>query len=60
MTVLLEEDRLERVSLCKPSLQRDALPFSDGSLQLGSGVPFLHGELHTSPLLSNMRHSQTG
>ncbi|XP_023659783.2 cytoplasmic dynein 2 intermediate chain 1 [Paramormyrops kingsleyae] len=43
MTVLLEEDRLERFSLCKPSLQRDALPFSDGSLQLGSGMPFLHG-----------------
>ncbi|XP_048866261.1 cytoplasmic dynein 2 intermediate chain 1 [Brienomyrus brachyistius] len=43
MTVLLEEDRLERFSLCKPNLQRDALPFSDGRLQLGSGMPFLHG-----------------
>ncbi|XP_034562787.1 WD repeat-containing protein 60 isoform X5 [Notolabrus celidotus] len=43
MVVLLEEDQAEKKSLRKLKSQTDALSFSDGSLQLNTKLPFLHG-----------------
>ncbi|XP_068604282.1 cytoplasmic dynein 2 intermediate chain 1 [Brachionichthys hirsutus] len=43
MVVLLEEDHAERKSLRNLEAQRDALSFSDGSLQLNTKLPFLYG-----------------
>ncbi|KPP57256.1 hypothetical protein Z043_125043, partial [Scleropages formosus] len=43
VSVLLEEDRAERLSLGKPRTQEDGLSFSDGGLHLNPGVPFLRG-----------------
>ncbi|XP_041823466.1 cytoplasmic dynein 2 intermediate chain 1 isoform X2 [Melanotaenia boesemani] len=43
MVVLLEEDQAERKSLRKLKTQTDSLSFSDGSLQLNTKLPFLHG-----------------
>ncbi|XP_029955791.1 WD repeat-containing protein 60 isoform X2 [Salarias fasciatus] len=54
MVVLLEEDQAERNSLRKLKTQKDTLSFSDGSLQLNTKLPFLHGRqvslLHFSPV----------
>ncbi|XP_072307063.1 cytoplasmic dynein 2 intermediate chain 1 isoform X2 [Eucyclogobius newberryi] len=43
MVVLLEEDQAERNSLRNVKTQTDVLSFSDGSLQLSTKLPFLHG-----------------
>ncbi|XP_028290803.1 WD repeat-containing protein 60 isoform X3 [Gouania willdenowi] len=43
MVVLLEDDRAERNSLRKLKTHADTLSFSDGSLQLNTTLPFLHG-----------------
>nr|XP_015210109.1 PREDICTED: WD repeat-containing protein 60 [Lepisosteus oculatus] len=43
IAVLLEEDRAEQHSLKKLKSQEDCLSFSDGSLQLNTKLPFLHG-----------------
>ncbi|XP_074550065.1 cytoplasmic dynein 2 intermediate chain 1 isoform X1 [Halichoeres trimaculatus] len=43
MVVLLEEAEAEKKSLRKLKSQTDVLSFSDGSLQLNTKLPFLHG-----------------
>ncbi|XP_061613779.1 cytoplasmic dynein 2 intermediate chain 1 isoform X2 [Phyllopteryx taeniolatus] len=57
MSVLLEEDHAERSSFQGRTAQKDALSFSDGSLQLNTDLPFLRGRAVSRVLFSQaQRH----
>ncbi|XP_077592145.1 cytoplasmic dynein 2 intermediate chain 1 [Stigmatopora nigra] len=58
MAVLLEEDHAERSSLQGRKTQKDALSFSDGSLQLNTNLHFLSGRVISQVLFSQaQRHT---
>ncbi|XP_077480330.1 cytoplasmic dynein 2 intermediate chain 1 isoform X2 [Stigmatopora argus] len=58
MAVLLEEDHAERSSLQGRKTQKDALSFSDGSLQLNTNLHFLRGRVISQVLFSQaQRHT---
>ncbi|XP_061660534.1 cytoplasmic dynein 2 intermediate chain 1 isoform X2 [Syngnathoides biaculeatus] len=55
MSVLLEEDHAERSSSQGRTAQKDALSFSDGSLQLHTALPFLRGRAVSQLLFSQVQ-----
>nr|XP_061809909.1 cytoplasmic dynein 2 intermediate chain 1-like [Nerophis lumbriciformis] len=58
MAVLLEEDHTERSSLQGRKTQKDALSFSDGSLQLNTNLHFLRSRVISQVLFSQaQRHT---